>query len=215
MAEVCCTVLYTLTFIIDLATKGGLHIAGDDIYGYTIVADVVGFVSWSFSVLMLYRERVFVVTHRPHGLTLMLFWLVGVVLLGLELASLYSPSGWWWQLQSRADTVDLTLFCLRALLLCVLVVLGALRPLCWPGRRHTYSLLINADSAASDVNSGEDTDKVSETRKRKEGDFVKRRTTSAFAGIWSKIRRLFPYVWPKGMSVLGNLNIIMYWQSCE
>ncbi len=195
------TVVYALTFVSDLATKGCLHIVGDDIYGYTIVVDVVGLVSWLFSLLVVYRERVLVVTHRPHGLTLTFFWMVSVVVMCLELVSLKSTSGWWWRLQTRADTADLVVFSVRGLVLCVLVVMSVFRPLCCPGHRHTYSLLINADSAAVDVHTTEDAANVSDERKVKEGDFVKTRTTSTFAGIWSKIRRLFPYIWPKGMYV--------------
>ena len=214
LVEFLCTVIYALTFVADLATKGGLHIAGDEIYGYTIVVDVVGVIAWLFSLVILYRERVLVVTHRPHGLTLVLFWLMSVVILGLELVSIRSPSSdWWWHLRSRADIADLTLFCVRAVLVGVLVVLGVFQPICCPGRRRSYSLIINAESAAVDVNVGEEEAAKASERKSKEGDFVKSRTTSTFANIWSKIRRLFPYVWPKGKSCLHNVYaVFMIWQ---
>ena len=197
--EIVCSVLCALTFVVDLATKGSLHIRViEKIYGYTIVMDSVGVVSWLLSVVLLYRERVLVVSRRPHGLALALFWLVYVAWLGLQLASLRSPA-WWWHVNSRGDIVDLVLFLVRAVILVLLVVLGLLRPLCCPGRRRAYALIINAESAAVDVPvQGADEKEGSEARKRKEGDFVKKRTTSAFSDIWLKVRLLFPYVWPKG-----------------
>ena len=205
MIEVICTVLYSLTFIVDLATKGALHLAGEQIYGYTIVEDTVGLLSWLLSILLLHRERVLVVTNRPHGLSLALFWLCDMVWVGLQLVSVRSPA-WWWQLsQRRADIADLALFLIRVVLLMMLVIFGLLRPLCCPGRRPAYSLLINAESAAVDapvtaVNDNKGS--TSESQRRKEGDFVRTRNSSAFSNILVKVRLLFPYVWPKGMSWL-------------
>lgn len=202
VVEVVCTLLYSLSFACDLATKGALHIAGERIYGYTIVVDALGVVSWLFSLLLIHREKTLIVTNRHHGFTLALFWLVGVVWVGLELVSFHSPF-WWWHLKSRADIADITLFLFRAVVLTLLVVVGLFRPICCPGHRRAYSLLINADSAAEDSAvpvTGDAEGTGSEVRKRKEGDFVRRRTTSAFSGIWSKVCRLFPYVWPKGMT---------------
>ena len=59
--------MYSLTFATDLIIKGALHIAGDNIYGYTIVVDTVGMLSWFLSLVILYREKVLVVTQKPHG----------------------------------------------------------------------------------------------------------------------------------------------------
>lgn len=198
-----CTILYSLTFIADLATKGALHLAGEHIYGYTITEDAVGAAAWLLSLALLHREKVLVVTSKPHGLTVASFWLLDMVWLGLQLVSFQSPA-WWWQLTNRrGDIADLTLFLVRVVIIMVLVVLGLLRPLCCPGRRKTYSLLINADSAAVDSSCPEasevNVENSAEARRRKEGDFVRNRTTSAFSNIWLKIRLLFPYVWPKGV----------------
>ena len=193
-----CSLLYSLTFVSDLATKGALHVIGDQIYGYTIVADVCGLVSWLFSLLLICRERVRIALSQPHSYTLMLFWLVGVVLLGLEVVSYNSPL-WWWHLASKGDIADMTVFLVRGVILCVLLVVGVARPLC-RRRGRSYSLLVNADSA-------EDTDTEVKTtsQREREGDFVKSRTNSTFTNMWSKVRQLFPYVWPKGTPNLQSM----------
>lgn len=195
VTELLCTLVYSLTFASDLAVKGVLHITGDRIYGYTIIVDVLGVVAWLSSVLLIYQEKAKVVTSKPHGCILVLFWMVGVVVLGSEVMS-YDAPYWWWNLASRADIADLALFCIRAVFLSVLVMVGVLRPLCWPSRRRAYSLLINADTP--DNAAGEDVEDGKTARKRREGDFIKNRTSSTFANMWTKIRLLFPYVWPKG-----------------
>ncbi len=197
VVEIACTVAYSLTFVSDLATKGALHIGGHQIYGYTIVVDVVGMLSWACSLLMLHRERILIVTSKPHGFTLTLFWLVGVVWLGLEVVSYYGTA-WWWHLASRADIADLAIFVIRAVLLLVLVVVGLCRQACSPGgRRQAYALPINADEAETvDVDAA---GSRGDSRKAKEGDFVRSRTSSTFENMWGKVRMLFPYVWPKGI----------------
>ena len=68
--------------------------------------------------------------------------------------------------------MDLVLFLVRAVILVLLVVLGLLRPLCCPGRRCTYALIINAESAAVDAPvQGADEKEGSEAQK---GGFVKK-----------------------------------------
>lgn len=67
--------LMGLTYLVDLAVKGGLHITGDKIYGYTIVVDALGMTSWIFAIGLLFRERSRVILCRPHGFSLVLFWL--------------------------------------------------------------------------------------------------------------------------------------------
>jgi hypothetical protein len=199
LLELGCSVVYSVTFAADLAAKGSLHIAGDQIYGYTIIVDVVGVVAWLFSLILVHRERAKVLTSKPHSCTIVLFWMVGVVTLGLEIVS-FNARYWWWHLTSRADIADLVLFASRALSLSVLVLVGVARPLCWPSRRRAYSLLINADTAGEGAGEDEEVGKSAAAyiRRRKEGDFIKSRTSSAFSDMWTKICMLFPYVWPKG-----------------
>ena len=199
VVELACTVAYALTFACDLVTKGVLHVTGDRIYGYIIIVDVVGVVTWFCSLLLVYREKVKVVFCKSHSYTLALFWMVGVVTLGLEGVSYEAPD-WWWHLNSRADTADLALYSIRAVVLFILIVVGVFRPLCWPSKRRTYSLLINADTPEPAAGEDVDESKNTDSRKRKEGDFIKTRTSSTFSNMWIKIRLLYPYVWPKGES---------------
>ena len=202
VVEMVCSLLFALTFVSDLATKGTLHIVGDQIYGYTIVMDSVGVASWVSSLIMIRREKLNIVMHRPHGYTLTLFWIVGVVFLGLEGVSYYSPF-WWWRLDSRGDIADLTIYFIRVVMLSCLVMVGLLRPLCCHSPRPTYSLLVNADQPADSAQSGTEVEKgvTSEASRRKEGDFVRTRTSSTFENMWLKVKLLFPYVWPKGVRV--------------
>lgn len=192
VVELACSVLYMVTFGVDLIVKGTLDISGDKIYGYTIVVDIVGMVSWLFSLLLVYREKVHIVMRRPHGWTLMLFWVTSVLYLGLSILS-YHHKSWWWHLASGADVADLVLYVVRCVSVTVLVVLGLVLPSCWPGHRPSYSLLINTE-----VRVDVDNDDNFQERRRKEGDFIKTRTTSAFANILAKAKLLFPYIWPKG-----------------
>ena len=199
VVELICSVLYLLTFAVDLATKGTLHIAGERIYGYTIVMDAVGMGSWAFSLVLICREKVCAVMSRPHGLALVLFWLMTIMWLGLEVGNVHHPS-WWWALSSRADIADFTLFLLRCTLILVLIGVGLFRPLLCPSKRSSYTLLVNADTRESAGSKGsiQHVGSTSDTRESKEGNFIKMKSNSTFANFLSKSRLLFPYVWPKG-----------------
>ncbi len=61
----------------------------------------------------------------------------------------------------------------------------------------SVSSSIDSKSLAGGTLGGTINSKLTE-RQRKEGRFVTRKTESAFSDVLSKIKRLFPYVWPKG-----------------
>ena len=198
-----CSLLYSLSFFADLLLKGLLHVVGHHIYGYTIVMDLVAGVSWFFSLLLIYREKVKMVLQQAHGCNLTLFWMLNLVWLGLEVVS-YNYSSWWWRLESRADVADMVVWLVRCLLLTVLL-LESFHTLCYcRGRRNYVPLLLNVDPLDKALISqyGSITASFESTgssdRKQKEGDFVTTKTNSAFANLLSKSRLLFPYVWPKG-----------------
>ena len=203
LEAVLCVVL-SLTYVTDLVVKGALHLAGEQIYGYTIVEDALGIISWAFTIMMLYRERILILQGKSHGISLALFWMLNIVWFGLQLVS-FNSSHWWWHLTTRENISDLVLYVVRSALLAVVVVLGILRPLCCPPRSRDYTLLINADSADLAEEDVDTEERNKENRERKEGSFIRKRTTSAFSDFWMKAKLLFPYVWPKGISISGLL----------
>ncbi len=196
IVETVSCVLFSLTYLTDLVVKGVLQTLGNNIYGYTIVLDALGITSWIFAIFLVYRERVRVLTRKPHGLTLVVFWLMNALWLSLEVMS-WSNSHWWWHLRSQADIADLAMFVARVVLVVNLIFVGVLRPL-WCQRKRAYTLLVNQtkeDEAEEEEEEREEL--VREKRARNEGSFVRTRTTSAFSDFWTKCKLLFPYVWPK------------------
>ena len=217
-----CSLLYSLTFVADLAVKGLLHVTGDRIYGYTIVMDTVAFLSWLSCLPLIYQDKGSVTKGRSFSWSLVLFWLVNSLWLGLELVS-YNSLSWWWHLKTRADISDLVLWLTRLLLATVLLS-GVLYSLCCGrGRRGRYSLLLNVDpgdktmvstygsitasTTASNESKGSSGGVLTERQKR-EGQFVTTKTNSAFANIVAKAKVLFPYVWPKGDFIVGAWLVV-------
>lgn len=94
LLECLLSLLMGLTYVADLTVKGALHIAGDEIYGHVVVLDALGATSWLFAVGLLFRERSRVILRRPHGFSLVLFWLASLLWLCLEVSWCpASPSG--------------------------------------------------------------------------------------------------------------------------
>ena len=192
--EMALSVLFAVTYAVDLVVKGVLHATGDGIYGYTIVVDALGMTSWIFSAAVVFKERHRVIFKRSHGFSLVIFWLANALWLCLEVTSWHNPH-WWWHLRGHTDVSDLVLFIVRSVLIVCVIVVGVIRPIFT--KKTDYTLLVNLDKA--------DTDTVlhnRETQERKEGSFVRRRTHSTFANMWVKTKILFPYVWPKGHPIL-------------
>ncbi len=203
--EVVLSAIMSLTYVVDLSVKGALHLAGarEKIYGYTIVEDSLGIVSWIFSILILYTERLCILKGAPHGISLALFWILNIVWLSLQIVSFNNPQ-WWWHLETRSDISDLVLYVIRVTFLSVIVVFGIIRPLCCSLKtRRSYSLLLNADETEEDDIDTEETNK--QNMERKEGSFIRMRTTSAFSDFMMKAKLLFPYVWPKGTCMFINM----------
>ena len=163
------------------------------IHGYTILQDCLGLLAWVVASATAYSERGRVMNGRGHGTWLVVFWLLEGAWQVLQLLGCSNPS-WWWGLRSPADLYDLIIYCLRTSLLVSLLLVGVVSPLF----RHThrnYTLLVNSDP----VNT---TEHNSARESQREGSFVQKRTSSAFAGLWTKARLLFPYVWPRGHPLL-------------
>ena len=192
ITQVVLHVLLSVTYVVDLVVKGVLHFVSDKIYGYTIVVDALGITSWLFAIGLLYRERVRLFRGLPHGWSLAVFWQLNVVWFGLQIVS-WQNSKWWWRLESHVDIADLALYIVRCVLVGGVISLGILCPLCCYQRHRGHTLLVNINGEDQEVDESN-----RERQERKEGSFVRKRTTSAFADIWKKTKLLFPYVWPKG-----------------
>ena len=201
--EIILSVMFAVTYAVDLVVKGVIHATGDEIYGYTIVVDALGITSWIFSATLAFKERHQIVLKRSHSFPLVIFWLAVALVLCLDVMSWGNPQ-WWWSLRGHTDISDLVLFIVRCVLIVGVIVLGVLRPLF--GKKHNYTLMVNLDPQdKADV----DTEKLNRAnQERKEGSFVRRRTSSAFADIWFKCKLLFPYVWPKGHPFL-QLRVVV------
>ena len=140
-----------------------------------------------------YHERYRLMLGRSHGLSLVLFWLLSAAWQVLQLLGWSSPY-WWWRRHTEMDTAALALYCIHTVLVTAVVLVGVVWPLVTRGPRD-YTLLVNSDPV-------EITEHNRQQGQRKEGSFVQKRSTSAFADLWSKVKLLFPYVWPRGHRLL-------------
>ena len=191
IVQVILHLVLSTSYAADLIIKGALHFIDDRINGYTIVVDALGITSWLFAILLLYGERERIFRCVSHGWSLAIFWQLTVLWLGLQIVS-WRNVHWWWHLRSHGNIADLVLYIVRCVSVGGVIVLGILRPLCCRGRRRGHTLLVNINGEDQDVDGAN-----RERQERREGSFVKRRTTSAFADMWKKTKLLFPYVWPK------------------
>ena len=185
--------LLALTYAADLVVKGSLQFSNDAIYGFTILQDTLGMLSWMVATAMTYNERWKLLEGQPHGLALVLFWLMSAACQVLQLLGWSNPH-WWWRLRSHGDTADLVFFSVQTGLMATVVVVGVACPFLSRSPRN-YSLLVNAEPV-------ETTEHNRRQGQRKEGSFVQKRSTSTFSGLWSKTKLLFPYVWPRGHPLL-------------
>ena len=64
--EIIVSVMFAVTYAVDLVVKGVIHATGDEIYGYTIVVDGLGITSWIFSGVLAFKERHQIVLKRSH-----------------------------------------------------------------------------------------------------------------------------------------------------
>ena len=210
IAECAACILTAVTYAVDIGVKGALGVAGDQVYGSTLVVDGLGMVSWTFAAVLVAKDTRRVLLGRFHGLTLMLFWLLSAFWLCLDVISWNNPY-WWWKLDCRADVSDLTLFIARAVLMTAILVLSIFSPLV-RRRRSRYTLLVDA---ADDVSDEEGSPRGKDAKKpaaapsssaavdARSGSFARVQTdSSAFNDFWRKTKLIFPYVWPKGQYLL-------------
>lgn len=190
--EIIVSIVFSLTFAVDLILSGVLR--GGSIYGSLILVDCTSLCAWLFSTVLITGERWSVFYALPHGIPLVLFWILNALWLCVGVVSWHSKL-WWWKLRTPQDIAHVAIFAVRCVLVLLLLAVGVLRPLF--AKRRTYQLLLNADENPLSIQS-----QPREARSRS-GDFVRKSEQgSTFANILRKCKLLLPYVWPKGHPLL-------------
>ena len=110
------------------AVHGAVSITLHSIYGYIILQDILGIVSWVVAIAIVYHER-----HRPisigsHGIPLVV-WLLNGVWESFQLLGWSNPH-WWWSLHCTTDIANLTLYFIRSVLVSGVISVGVVWPLC-------------------------------------------------------------------------------------
>ncbi|XP_017141348.1 ATP-binding cassette sub-family B member 6, mitochondrial [Drosophila miranda] len=146
------------------------------VYGYMIFSTVVVCFAYPFSICLILKERFYLlpsVPTRGHGLVLLLFWTLAFINESLAFINLRHED-WWFNLKSNKDQIEMGLFVTRFLVSLLIFVLG----LKAPGIMAPYHqrLVDNDSSSESQANA---------------------QTGSAFRNGWRKLRKIFPYLWPK------------------
>ena len=208
--EIVSTLVISASFLVELLVRVYLE-NGSRLYGYNLVTSITSLLSWLFSLILVYRERLSSYFGLHHSLTLVLFWLLNIIWLSSSLVS-WSSSEWWWGLDDKIDLSDLVLFCVRLSLLLLLTIIGVLRPLIGFKKRRNYRMIIN--NLTTDTESErEETAKESQRPEdpSKSGSFERKSSQgSAFGSLWKKTKLIFPYVWPKEHSLLQLVVIICF-----
>ena len=187
------TSILCLLLALTSAAHGAVSITLHSIYGYIILQDILGIVSWVVAMAIVYHERHRRISIGSHGISLVMFWLLNGVWESFQLLGWSNPH-WWWSLHSTTDIANLTLYCIRSVLVSGVISVGVVWPLC-TRKPKNYSLLVNSDPVDT-------TEHNLQHGQRKEGSFVQKRTSSTFSDLWDKVKLLFPYVWPRGHRLL-------------
>ncbi|XP_022219589.1 ATP-binding cassette sub-family B member 6, mitochondrial [Drosophila obscura] len=146
------------------------------VYGYMIYSTAVVCFAYPFCICLILKERFYQlpsVPTRGHGLILLLFWTLAFINESLAFINLRHED-WWFNLKSNKDQIEMGLFVTRFLCSLLIFVLG----LKAPGIMAPYHQRLV------------DTDSSSESQ-------ANAQTGSAFRNGWRKLRKLFPYLWPK------------------
>ncbi|XP_072179638.1 ATP-binding cassette sub-family B member 6-like [Diadema setosum] len=143
------------------------------------------------SIFVIFLERTKVLSSnrvRGHGFILLMFWTLAFLNENLAFISWESPH-YWWRHEGSFEQGLLGLWVCRYVLTFLLFVLG-LRA---PGLpKKSYVLIINDDAREmtnEPASSGPE-------------------NPSTWANVWSKVRMIWPYVWPKG-NCLMQLRVLV------
>lgn len=141
------------------------------IYGFMILSTLLTIFMYPYSICLIIKERYYLlpsVPTRGHGLVLLLFWTMTFITENLSFINMRHED-WWFNLSSTKDKIEMVFFVLRYTSGLLIFVLG----LKAPGIMAPY--IQNDEEMLTDRNSN----------------------PSAFRNAFKKLRKLFPYLWPK------------------
>ncbi|XP_074659669.1 ATP-binding cassette sub-family B member 6-like isoform X2 [Tubulanus polymorphus] len=157
------------------------------VYGFEIARACLRTAAWTVSICLVFKERRWLlptIPTRGHGLVLLVFW--GAAFLSENVAFVsWNSDLWWWDIKG----IEFGLWLVRYISTFSLFVLGIKAPAL---PLHQLRLLINADEEQAEALLNE-----AEEQQRQ----------STWAGIISKFKMIFPFIWPKG-SILLQLRVI-------
>ncbi|KAJ0176593.1 hypothetical protein K1T71_007772 [Dendrolimus kikuchii] len=172
----CVPVLAVIRFFLQaLLFKGG------NIYGYMILALVITLVAFPLSAYLALLERRFLlpaVLPRGHGFVLLIFWAMIFVSENLSFLNL-NKDGWWWHLKDLQDRLEMALFVGRYVSCMIIFILGMKAP----GIMRQFAYLENDDDSRTNIPPRDD-------------------NRSTFRNVFSKLRTLLPFLWPKKSAYL-------------
>ncbi|XP_005191059.1 ATP-binding cassette sub-family B member 6 [Musca domestica] len=155
---------------------------GSAVYGYMILATCLICVAYPLSMCLVVKERLYQlpsVPTRGHGLVLLLFWTLAFINESLAFINLRNED-WWFNLKTNKDKIEMGLFVTRYICSLLIFVLGLKAPgITFPYNAHQRLDEESTQSEAGNLNRG-----------------------SAFKNAFKKLRKLFPYLWPKKDIVL-------------
>ncbi|XP_061179768.1 ATP-binding cassette sub-family B member 6-like [Saccostrea echinata] len=144
--------------------------------GYQVFTAIALVYCWIASIRLLFYERRQMLPSIPtrgHGLILLVFWSLVFIKENLSFIS-WESSNYWWSLKGYSDHIELGLWIVRYSCSLMLLILGFLAP---GLNRNLYHLL-------TDVENGP-TPEVAQNQ-------------STWKNVWSKLKVMIPFVWPKG-----------------
>ncbi|XP_003746651.1 ATP-binding cassette sub-family B member 6, mitochondrial [Galendromus occidentalis] len=153
-----------------------LRLDGQSLYGFNILWSALMCFSWLLSLYLVHLERCFGLPSVPtggHGLILLIFWTGALVADTILLVNLNSPV-WFFHMASHKDQMLLALYVSRFFITLWLFLLG----LKAPGMPRQEDYLLGAGIPYT--------------------LHVRDNSMSTWSGFGRKMRRLLPFLWPKG-----------------
>ncbi|XP_059052829.1 ATP-binding cassette sub-family B member 6 [Achroia grisella] len=185
VTQLCFTLLVPVLAVIRFVLQAFVFKAGH-IYGYMLVAVVINLIVFPMSAYLAILERRFLlpsVPPRGHGFVLLVFWALIFVSENLSFLNL-NKEGWWWHLKDLQDRLEMSLFVGRYVSCMIIFVLGMKAP----GIMHQFEYL-ESDDPTAHIPTRDD-------------------NRSTFRNVFSKLRTLLPFLWPR-KSVLLQINVII------
>lgn len=148
----------------------GFVFEGAQVYGFMIVSLCVTLFVYPYSILLLVKERYYLLPSIPtrgHGIVLLLFWTLLFIAQNVAFVNLNYEKAWF-HLTTIKDKVEFTLFVLRYTATLFIFVIGLRAPgITSTFQPEEYESLTNAENQ------------------------------STFRNAWAKMRTLMPFLWPK------------------